>query len=235
MSFRVHVDARRSQQRRDHLGVASTRRQHERRVAVIIECCSVHVEARSSQQHDDRFGVASSSRLYERRPANTICRVHVDARSSQQRRNRLDISASCRLHEFHATLVLVLVLVLSVALRHELVRPGIVALARHDSTYLLLREAAGGPKARHGSDHAPVRLLPDAVIHGLQQAQRSLPMEELEGALVVCWPGGVELVDLQQVHRTAPLIRKPRDIVPVVSRHLRLLLQRGLGALLACR
>ena len=45
---RVHVDARRSQQRRDRLGVASIHRRHERRVATII--CLVHIEVRSSQQ-----------------------------------------------------------------------------------------------------------------------------------------------------------------------------------------
>eukprot|EP00964_Phaeocystis_antarctica_P113975 scaffold77955_cov64-Phaeocystis_antarctica.AAC.2 len=77
--------------------------------------------------------------------------------------------------------------------------------------------------------------MPDAVIHGLQQAQCSLPVEELEGALVVRWPAGVELMDLRQVHRAAPLTRRPCDIVPVMSQHLRVLLQRGLGALVPCR
>ena len=40
---RVHVEARRSQQRRDRLGVASIRRPHEHRPSITI--CRVHVQA----------------------------------------------------------------------------------------------------------------------------------------------------------------------------------------------
>eukprot|EP00964_Phaeocystis_antarctica_P049310 scaffold28607_cov64-Phaeocystis_antarctica.AAC.3 len=55
----------RSQQCRDRLGVAITRRTHECRVASTI--CRVHVGARTSQQRRHCVGVASSRRVHELR------------------------------------------------------------------------------------------------------------------------------------------------------------------------
>ena len=93
---RVNVDARISQQRRNHRGVASIRSPYERRPAITI--CRVHVEARRNQQRRDRLCVASMRHLHERRPANTICRVHVEARICQQRRDRLGMVSICLLY-----------------------------------------------------------------------------------------------------------------------------------------
>ena len=93
---RVHVEPRRSQQRRDRLGVASLHRLHERRLAITI---FINVEARRSQQRRDRLGVASNHRPHERRPASNSCRVHVEARRSQQCRDPIGVASIRSPHE----------------------------------------------------------------------------------------------------------------------------------------